>query len=71
MACGFLVPLLGIKPLPSAVEGQSPNRWAIREFSNFVFNNSGFCFYFFILFYFCSTVFKLEGVEGGAGRTEG
>lgn len=31
-----------------------------------VFNNSGFCFYFFILLHFCSLVFKLEG-EGGAG----
>lgn len=25
---------------------------------NLVFNNSGFYFYFFILFYFCSSVFK-------------
>lgn len=31
----------------------------------------GFVFIFFILFYFCSAVFKLEGVEGGAGWTEG
>lgn len=31
----------------------------------------GFVFIFFILFYFCSAVFKLEGVEGGADWTEG
>lgn len=36
---------------------------------NLVFNNSGFCFYFFILFYFCSSVFKQEGRV--RGRTEG
>lgn len=28
-----------------------------------VFNNSGFCFYFLILFYFCSSVFKQTGEE--------
>ena len=32
MACGILVPQLGIKPMPSAVKVQSPNHWTGREF---------------------------------------
>ena len=31
-ACGILVPRPGIKPVPSAVEAQSPNHWTTREF---------------------------------------
>ena len=31
MACGILVPLPGIKPIPPAVEAQSPNHWTARE----------------------------------------
>ena len=30
-ACGILVPPLGIKPTPSAVEAQSLNHWTTRE----------------------------------------
>ena len=32
MAWGFLVFWLGIEPLSSAVEMQSPNHWTTREF---------------------------------------
>ena len=31
MACGILVPQPGIKPVPPAVEVQSPNHWTTRE----------------------------------------
>ena len=33
MACGTLVPWLGIEPLPLAVDVPSPNHWTAREFS--------------------------------------
>ena len=29
--CGILVPQPGIKPIPCAVEVQSPNHWTTRE----------------------------------------
>ena len=32
MACRILVPQPGIEPVPPAVEAQSPNHWAAREF---------------------------------------
>ena len=31
VACGILVPQLGIEPKPPALEAQSPNHWTIRE----------------------------------------
>ena len=31
VACGILVPWPGIKPVPPAVEAQSPNHWITRE----------------------------------------
>ena len=31
-ACCILVPRSGIKPVPSAVEAQSPNHWIAKEF---------------------------------------
>ena len=31
MACGILVPRLGIEPMSPAVEARSPNHWTIRE----------------------------------------
>ena len=31
MACGVLVPQPRIKPVPSAVEAQSPNHWTTRR----------------------------------------
>ena len=36
-ACGILVPWPGIKPLPPAVEGQSPDHWTAREFPSPLF----------------------------------
>ena len=33
MACGILVPWLGIEPMPPAVEAQSLNHWTILEVS--------------------------------------
>ena len=30
-ACGVLVPLPGIQPMPPALEGQSPSHWTARE----------------------------------------
>ena len=32
VACGILVPRLGIEPKPSAVRAWSPNHWTAREF---------------------------------------
>ena len=32
MACGILIPRLGIKPRPLAVRVQNPNLWTAREF---------------------------------------
>ena len=37
MACGILVPRLGIEPVPPAVEARSPNHWTAREFPPFLF----------------------------------
>ena len=37
MACGILVPWLGIEPRPSAVRAWHPNHWTTREFSVFAF----------------------------------
>ena len=31
MACGILVPRLGIEPMSPAVEARSPNHWTTRE----------------------------------------
>ena len=33
MACGILVPQLGIKPVPAAVEARGLNLWTAREVS--------------------------------------
>ena len=32
MACGILVPQLGIEFMPSTMEAGSPNHWTAREF---------------------------------------
>ena len=37
MACGTLVPPLGIEPVPLAVEAWSPNHWTTSEFLASVF----------------------------------
>jgi len=37
VACGILVPQLGIEPGPSAVRAKTPNHWTAREFSKFNF----------------------------------
>ena len=35
MGCGILVPSLGVKPIPSAVEAWSPNHWTTKAFPYF------------------------------------
>ena len=35
MACGLLVPVSGIEPMPTAVEAQSLNFWEVLYFFNF------------------------------------
>ena len=32
LACGILIPPPGVKPVPLALEGQSPNHWTTRKF---------------------------------------
>ena len=41
MVCRILVPQPGIKPVPPAVEGQSPTHWTIRELPS---GNLGNCY---------------------------
>ena len=50
MACGVLVPQLGIKPRPPAVEAQSPNRWIARKST--LLEHIFFYYYYLILFIF-------------------
>ena len=45
-ACGILVPRPGIKPVPPAVEVESPNRWTAREFPKHTWRVSVHCSYF-------------------------
>ena len=42
MTCGILFPLPTLKPRSSAVRAQSPNQWAVREFTWLVLFNSLF-----------------------------
>ena len=39
MACGILVPRLGIEPRPSAMRLQRPNHWTAREFHALVYRH--------------------------------
>ena len=43
VACGILVPRPGIKPVPPAVEAESPNHWTTREVCWLCLSQSTFC----------------------------